>query len=1586
MCENTALQALFDGTLRNAQGQETRAMLVYGAPNTGKTSFAVRAAVAGCRRWPQRVTAMVVQNRTLAASIDASIIRELGVSRQSRPVGTLASLAFRIISAYCKSQHKPAPKLLNGAEQDALLRKVVRSHVQHVERGDNGDCAVCALLQEYFGTPSWVGTLTCGGEDGANVSAISSTADSVTSVTSAASATSVSSTYATVNSQLEISNAFMHQLRDMIARLDELGVGDAASEQAVFAALDSVESNISSSTMPQVRVLLDRRRTQWRLAFALRAQYREALASAYAGSFRLDTSQLLVEGVKAAKYLQQSAEMPVLLVVDDFQDITLAGLSFVETLVSLGTRVVLLANPDESVQAFRGAYPDYSVTSAVKGPLRAAEYTLSQLDKSGQLNPTIKLLPTQQSSPQPSSQLSAPTMRDILSARISLSLTSQHSTDVALPNRPWKTPIFAGTLPVVSLKQLNNSAQSSNTLDDDGTVCTALYRSQREELDAVFWHIKREHMVNRRRWSDMALIAHDNATVRLFGEQLRQDGVPVRYSLVTRPLKDEPFVQGLFALMELAYAVQRGMSGIVSRLSVVNNAGDLLRPESSATSATSANLSSLASWVRSRVNLIMESPLASVHCADMGLLNSTGAEIPAKLGTVEALLRSLASLAAVIESDALAQNSPLLSLMQLWDDVRAKLLVAARERSAASQVLVDDRLVEDSNISNVGNSSNAGDNSGLSRTFSLDACYMLCFVQAIRYADGDGASDGEHSTSPQVTVLSLLKTMAPHNPHVQAFAKVWDWVQQLASAMRKNSDLLRAKYALGEAWKICNVDKRWQRTALQHNREGYCANDRLDAAMRLFDYVSAYDSADSSDSVSSDSEYSADSSPSHARSSSDIADFIAQVRGMEIEADSLAHVAPHPDAVTLTTPAGAVGKHWPLVWMPTVQQRVWPNLAPRSTMFGAESLANVILASRQRSINATDLAANDKSSVFAGEQRSFLLAVTRATECLHLSAQYSDSAVPSDFLYYYLPERYYNNEDSRTPFTEFTLPFAGLDMDVRGLVCAARSKIARAEVARARVETVGCEGVRSCADVPSCEAVVDAAQALQLLSDNGVECANPKQWDFMNDITEDAEKFTNCTQKSEKVTEESEKVAEKVTKNTKVTKNIETEESASRPVVSLSPSAVDSLWACPVCGLLSRQLAGPQKGSVATYVGTLIHETARWASENQHYDLPETKVEETCAEASVTSESSYSPYVSKVRRINAIAQNMADYYASIAPELADIRDTRERYSALARQTNIMRALTTIAQYLVTAYDQSTYQLDAQKSDSGMLQTLSASKKTISNSIGTLQKAYCELPTSAHFGFDDITAVLNNTLQAANLPTMQLSDVIALMGALVGGWPDGVCDDLQVHIHGRIDRMETRTHADGSTSMRVLDYKTGKALSASGVFNDLQLVCYQLALVFADEKPLISNPHAPTIARSMLFHVVYNDMPAQDHNVAENVYQPPLFVGNMLNNNPPETRVGFKTMSRLFDNPQREKLLSERPEGVSEQAWQSFRCLSETAQWSLNMIARVCYAAAVVRSQRIVAHPTSQHVQYCRSQQVCPACAGRLDTVYEVRQS
>ncbi|KAH2387177.1 hypothetical protein KXW64_008635, partial [Aspergillus fumigatus] len=54
------------------------------------------------------------------------------------------------------------------------------------------------------------------------------------------------------------------------------------------------------------------------------------------------------------------------------------------------------------------------------------------------------------------------------------------------------------------------------------------------------------------RWSDMAVIAHDNSTVRSFGEALRASGVPVRYSSVTRPFASDPLVQGLLSLLRLA--------------------------------------------------------------------------------------------------------------------------------------------------------------------------------------------------------------------------------------------------------------------------------------------------------------------------------------------------------------------------------------------------------------------------------------------------------------------------------------------------------------------------------------------------------------------------------------------------------------------------------------------------------------------------------------------------------------------------------------------------------------------------------------------------------------------------------------------------------------------------------------------------------------------------------------------------------------------------------------------------------------------------------------------------------------------------
>lgn len=93
--------------------------------------------------------------------------------------------------------------------------------------------------------------------------------------------------------------------------------------------------------------------------------------------------------------------------------------------------------------------------------------------------------------------------------------------------------------------------------------------------------------------------------------------------------------------------------------------------------------------------------------------------------------------------------------------------------------------------------------------------------------------------------------------------------------------------------------------------------------------------------------------------SRDITSFMAQVRGMEVQADSLAHIGPVEDAVTLTTPAGAAGRHWEYAWIPVVQQDVWPNLAGRNTMFGGEDLAELVL---RGALEESDKTGHDRGS------------------------------------------------------------------------------------------------------------------------------------------------------------------------------------------------------------------------------------------------------------------------------------------------------------------------------------------------------------------------------------------------------------------------------------------------------------------------------------------------------------------------------------------------------------------------------------------------------------------------------------------------
>lgn len=1341
--------------------------LVAGAPRSGKTEFALDMLIAAMKRYGDANAVMTVSGRQIADMLGDRAIRELSAVSQARPVTTLSAVAFRLLTAARSAQGKPLPKLLNGAEQDVIIRKVLASHVEHRQHGD--ECATCDLLRVYFAVSEWSGLV----------------ADDST-------------------------DAFANQLRDMLARMNEIGAKPELENMLIARA---------ASRNGELDARRERLRTQWRLAFALREEYNAAIRAAYSGEYRLDASQLMIDATEAVSDIRD-ADIPNMLIVDDFQDATLAGFALLEALHNRGTRLLLVGNPDEAVQTFRGSYPEYlfnEAQSRMGARLERIENLYAACENDGAQ--TIRNVSNRQNVHDD--------YRTLVATRVSLSIASTEPTDVPLPERPGKMRNIPGAMPIEALPSGNTDACVTPA---DGSVETALYRSSSEELDDVVWKIKTEHLQRSREWNDMAVITHDNATVRAFGERLRADGVPVRYSSVTRPLKDEPFVQGLFALIELAELKRRTIA------------------------ASGMDPQAAGSYIRSRVASIMASPLITVG----GDRQHEGR--PARLASVESAMHALASLAEIVGDDEIRaqdsanmaktdveQQSSLLRLMADWHEYMAKCHA----------------------ISDEGQHDGGHDGDQNDPVFDMDALYVLLL---------EGNTD---------RVIDTIASVTGSDPQVKAFASLWKVLDKTCEAEHKLV-LREPQYVLDCAWRACGKAEIWQRVALEHSAAGRAANDRLDAAMRLFNYASGGESS---------GEFAART----------IEAFMEQVRSLTIEADSLAHTAPIDQAVTLTTPAGAAGRHWNLVFLPSLQQGQWPNLTPRNTLFGGEELADVMLHGELSDTVTTSTGKRDAqlAAVLASEQKSFLVALTRADECAVMSAVLNDDHVPSDFLYGYVPEWFDRDRDADMERREYAAigsqgDYAGLESDPRGLIAAARSVLA--------MEPSNSPKAR------------DAAETLALLASRGIRAADPDCWPFVEEPVSLAERET-----------------------------IQDGKTRQSDVVTLSPSAVDNLWACPVCWMLENRFSGPRMGSVATNFGSLIHTVAQKATE-AGLDMPEQHTA-----------------ISDMDNIDAITEQMYAEYERLRGDLNGITDPAQRYQALKKDEQAKDALRNIATYFVQS-NHGDYPI----------------KNNDAFSVGKLTKAEPELKFTAKFDFDDILAAYN---AMDGIHAISRNELIAIMGTLVGGWPQtGMSEHLTVRLTGRIDRVERRDMADGTQQVRLIDYKTGASPNGEGLFNDLQLVCYQLGLVFPEGSGLHGAQAvaaAPNITQSALFHVTKHAFPAPYGNTAaESHMQQALFANGSLNTGAFVPRYYIKKLDKDFQDGLDEML---PPMEVSDEHWSEFVGLRNTmAVWSLTMIARVFYAAAASRANEITARPTSEHMKYCRNTAVCPACAGEQNTVFERR--
>ncbi|WP_198950331.1 ATP-dependent DNA helicase [Kineosporia sp. A_224] len=260
-----------------------------------------------------------------------------------------------------------------------------------------------------------------------------------------------------------------------------------------------------------------------------------------------------------------------------------------------------------------------------------------------------------------------------------------------------------------------------------------------------------------------------------------------------------------------------------------------------------------------------------------------------------------------------------------------------------------------------------------------------------------------------------------------------------------------AETVLWALWETAGLAAPWRRTALRGGQAGARADRDLDAVVALFEAAERY----------------VDRLP-HAGP----AGFLAYLEGQDLPSDTLAERAPDGEAVALVTAAGAAGREWDVVAVPGVQEGVWPDLRLRSSLLGAQAIADLLDG---RSGAGGGTVAAQRRAVLDDELRTFHVGVSRARAHLLVTAVRSEDELPSGFV------------DLVDPLPD--------DVEVRPVTDVPRSMTLPALVAELR-------GVAT-DDTAHPARRDEAARRLAELADAGVPGAHPDDWFGLPDLTDD---------------------------------------------------------------------------------------------------------------------------------------------------------------------------------------------------------------------------------------------------------------------------------------------------------------------------------------------------------------------------------------------------------------------------------------------------------------------------------------------------
>jgi superfamily I DNA/RNA helicase/RecB family exonuclease len=260
-----------------------------------------------------------------------------------------------------------------------------------------------------------------------------------------------------------------------------------------------------------------------------------------------------------------------------------------------------------------------------------------------------------------------------------------------------------------------------------------------------------------------------------------------------------------------------------------------------------------------------------------------------------------------------------------------------------------------------------------------------------------------------------------------------------------------AQTVLWAVWAATGLAERWRDLALAGGPAGVRADRDLDAVLALFRAAETY----------------VERMPG-----SPVGAFVDYLASQDLPADSLAAAASGARAVEALTPAGAAGREWDVVVVAGVQDGVWPDLRLRDSLLGSQALVELLAGRAQ---DAHGVGREARAQVLADELRAFVVATSRATRRLLVTAVEDAEEVPSVFCDLVAPR---GDVDAEGPDPRRVV--VGPPLDLRGVVAAARAELVR-EVTRAAA-TAGHER----ADV--------AAALLAGLAEAGVAEADPRTW------------------------------------------------------------------------------------------------------------------------------------------------------------------------------------------------------------------------------------------------------------------------------------------------------------------------------------------------------------------------------------------------------------------------------------------------------------------------------------------------------------